>query len=130
MNAIAQSIIDAHGGHAGARFGRCARGGALWGRSATTPRSPSRRIANGRRMRRSVRWPRAAFTGDRIALLDSAGRVRGAGARASFDGHTLETPWDELQLAFFAGCAMWTYLNAPFVLAWDGARRRRHLERT
>ncbi|WP_049102703.1 hypothetical protein, partial [Burkholderia cenocepacia] len=65
---------------------------------------------------------RSEFTGERIALLDSAGHVLAAREqpRGSFDGHTLETPWDELQLAFFAGCAMWTYLNAPFVLAWDG----------
>ena len=40
--------------------------------------------------------------------------------RSSFAGHTLETPWSDLQLAYFAGCAMWTYLNTPFLLAWDG----------
>ncbi|MGO4126489.1 hypothetical protein AB4Z01_18960 [Inquilinus sp. YAF38] len=38
--------------------------------------------------------------------------------RRSFAGHTLQTPWTELQLAYFAGCAMWTYLNTPFLLAW------------
>jgi len=32
----------------------------------------------------------------------------------------LSTPWSDLQLAFFVGCAMWTYLNVPFVLAWPG----------
>ena len=25
-----------------------------------------------------------------------------------------------MQLAYFAGCAMWTYLNTPFLLAWPG----------
>jgi hypothetical protein len=40
--------------------------------------------------------------------------------RQSFTGHTLETSWTELQLAYFVGCAMWTYLNMPFLLAWPG----------
>ncbi|TCN55626.1 hypothetical protein D0809_16160 [Flavobacterium circumlabens] len=33
----------------------------------------------------------------------------------SFIGHERETPWSKLQLAYFAGYAMWTYLNAPFI---------------
>lgn len=37
-----------------------------------------------------------------------------------FVHHTLETPWSEAQLAYFAGTAMWTYLNVPFVLDWKG----------
>jgi hypothetical protein len=40
--------------------------------------------------------------------------------RDSFKGHTLETPWSDLQLAYFVGCAMWTYLNTPFLLAEPG----------
>jgi hypothetical protein len=42
----------------------------------------------------------------------------------SFEGHTLSTPWSDLQLAYFAGCAMWTYLNTPFLLAWPGVETR------
>lgn len=34
--------------------------------------------------------------------------------RASFAGHVLETPWDDLDVAYFAGYAMWTYLTSPF----------------
>jgi len=44
--------------------------------------------------------------------------------RASFDGHTLETPWTRLQLAYFAGYAMWTYLTAPFSFAMPGFESR------
>jgi hypothetical protein len=40
--------------------------------------------------------------------------------RSSSQGHTLETPWSDLQLAYFAGCAMWTYLNTPFLLVRRG----------
>ena len=40
--------------------------------------------------------------------------------RSSFQGHTFETPWSDLQLAYFVGCAMWTYLNTPFLLVRPG----------
>jgi hypothetical protein len=31
-----------------------------------------------------------------------------------------ETPWSKPQLAYFAGCTKWTYLNTPFLLAHPG----------
>ncbi|TVY05139.1 hypothetical protein FPV58_06870 [Mycolicibacterium porcinum] len=40
--------------------------------------------------------------------------------RESFAGHTLETPWTHLQLAYFAGYAMWTYLSEPYSLTFPG----------
>lgn len=40
--------------------------------------------------------------------------------RASFAGHTLTTPWSPLQLAYFAGYAMWTYLSEPYSLTMPG----------
>jgi len=40
--------------------------------------------------------------------------------RAAFDGHTVETPWDDLNLAYFSGYAMWNYLNTPFIFALPG----------
>jgi hypothetical protein len=40
--------------------------------------------------------------------------------RESFRGHTLETPWSVLQLAYFAGYAMWTYLSEPYSLTLPG----------
>ena len=43
--------------------------------------------------------------------------------RDSFKGHVLATPWDHLQLAYFAGYAMWTYLNTPFLFALPGVER-------
>jgi hypothetical protein len=38
----------------------------------------------------------------------------------SFDGHQLETPWDEIHLAYFSAEALWTYLNIPFLYTWPG----------
>ncbi len=40
--------------------------------------------------------------------------------RASFAGHTAETPWTTLQLAYFVGTAMWTYLTQPFTFTLPG----------
>jgi hypothetical protein len=36
--------------------------------------------------------------------------------RSSFTGHTYATPWDDLQLVYFQGYALWTYLTTPFLL--------------
>ncbi|MDR6555106.1 hypothetical protein [Paenibacillus qinlingensis] len=40
--------------------------------------------------------------------------------RASYEGHVLETPWDELQVVYFASYAMWTYLTQPFLYTYPG----------
>ena len=38
----------------------------------------------------------------------------------SFEGHTRDTPWDDIHVAYFSGEAMWTYLNTPFLYAQPG----------
>ena len=38
----------------------------------------------------------------------------------SFDGHQLESPWDDIHVAYFSGEALWTYLNTPFLYTWPG----------
>src|SRR5262249_55419810 len=38
----------------------------------------------------------------------------------SFDGHQFETRWDDLDLAYVLGEALWTYLNIPFRYNWAG----------
>jgi hypothetical protein len=37
--------------------------------------------------------------------------------RSSFAGHAPETSWSNLQLAYFVGTAMWTYLTQPFTFS-------------
>ena len=39
-----------------------------------------------------------------------------------FDDFT--TPWDAIQVAYFASAATWNYLTAPFVFASPGVRAR------
>jgi hypothetical protein len=40
--------------------------------------------------------------------------------RSAFEGHTAETKWDDLHLAYFSGYAMWNYLATPFLFAGEG----------
>lgn len=63
-----------------------------------------------------------SFGADRVAIENSKGEVieELTDPRASFKGHTTETPWTRLQLAYFIGYAMWTYFNAPFNFALPG----------
>jgi hypothetical protein len=66
--------------------------------------------------------------GPRIAGDNEVGLVEGEGSlapQASFAGHALETPWTEPQLAYFAGYAMWTYLNLPRIARGERKSRRR-----
>ena len=52
-----------------------------------------------------------------------------ANPRAAFDGHTVETAWDDLHLAYFSGYAMWNYLNTPFLFAVAGISNRKKSSR-
>ena len=64
----------------------------------------------------------SSFQPDRVAIETDKGDVveERLKPRESFKGHVFATPWDNLQLAYFAGCAMWTYLNTPFLFATPG----------
>lgn len=57
-----------------------------------------------------------AFTAGHVAIQNSKGEILDefSNPRKSFAGYTTETPWSQLQLAYFTGYAMWTYFNAPF----------------
>lgn len=133
MDTLAAKIIDAHGGLERWRSFRAVaadlvQGGALWAlkgkaglldRTAVSVSLTDERASHapfGDASRKSI------FTPDRVEIRATDDRVIEAldSPRASFAGHTLETPWSDAQLAYFAGIAMWTYLNMPFLLAWPG----------
>jgi hypothetical protein len=65
---------------------------------------------------------RTSFKAESVAIetLDDDIVEARENTRQSFAGHTLETPWDRIQLAYFAGYAMWTYLTSPFSLVAEG----------
>lgn len=65
---------------------------------------------------------RTAFTPQRVAVETTEGVVvkERTNPRAAFAGHTLQTPWDDLDFIYFASYTMWTYLTVPFSLTWAG----------
>ena len=65
------------------------------------------------------RW---IFTRDRVWIerRDGWSVEERSDPRAAFAGHVRETPWDRLHLTYFLGYALWNYLTAPFLFAWQG----------
>ena len=65
---------------------------------------------------------RSVFEPDRVEIHRGDGRLTDARdhPEMAFQGHQLETPWDDLHLAYFVGEALWTYLNTPFLYTWPG----------
>jgi hypothetical protein len=133
MNTLAQKIIDAHGGlQAWERFTRLTahlkQDGALWGLKGHAGKLDDTNVTVGISDEWASHHPfgidgrTSLFRPGRVEIKDGSGTVLEAldAPRESFAGHTLETPWSELQLAYFAGIAMWTYLNIPFLLAAPG----------
>ena len=133
MRSLLQLTLDAHGGlERWRRFeqvsARLQNGGVLWTlkRQQGVLDDVNVRVA----LRREWASPspfvasdwRTSFEPHRVAIETMDGRVveERLSPRDSFAGHGLDTPWDRLQLAYFAGYAMWTYLTAPFVFATDG----------
>ena len=62
---------------------------------------------------------RGLFTPDRVWIEEADGQIvdERSTPRASFAGHVLRTPWDQLQRLYFTGYAVWNYLTLPFLLA-------------
>lgn len=133
MNTLVNEILDAHGGLDRWRrvqeiSARLRQGGALWalkGKGGVLDDTVVT-VATTRQWASHAPFgtlaARSDFTTGRIALMGEGDYVIAASddPRRGMAGHTLMTPWTDLQLAFFAGCAMWTYVNTPFLLAWDG----------
>ena len=130
LNGLAELAIDAHGG-----LGRweqfrtlsadLVNGGALWplkGQAGVLDKSTvTVGLTDQWASHRPFGAPnyKSRFEPSRVAIETDDGAVieELSEPRASFAGHQLETPWSRLQLAYFAGYAMWTYLNFPFLLA-------------
>jgi hypothetical protein len=133
MNSLAELAINAHGGlDRWRQFEKVsadlAQGGVLWqvkGQAGTLDKT---NVTVGLRSEWASHSPfgaagrRSRFEPGKVGLEAADGAVLEElrQPRQSFTGHTLQTPWTDLQLAYFAGCAMWTYLNFPFLLAWPG----------
>jgi len=82
--------------------------------------------AETRNERVSVDFPgqnkRAIFEPNRIMLETADGTLTGAhdNPEELFVGQQRETPWNDTQVIYFAGEALWTYLNTPFLYTYEG----------
>ncbi|MEU6194710.1 hypothetical protein [Streptomyces sp. NPDC047061] len=65
---------------------------------------------------------RGVFTPERVAVERRDGDVvaERAAPREALVGHDPDTPWDRLDVLYFAGYAMWNYLTAPYLLTRPG----------
>ena len=133
MNSLAQLATDAQGGlDRWKKFepvsADLTQSGVLWQVKGKGGVLDKTNVTVGLRTEWASHWPfgtsarKTKFEPDRVAIEAADGTVLEElrHPRQSFAGHTLQTPWSDLQLAYFAGCAMWTYLNIPFVLVWPG----------
>jgi hypothetical protein len=65
---------------------------------------------------------RAIFQPNRVVMETVDGTLIDArdDPEKSFEGQQRETPWDDIDVAYFAGEALWTYLNTPFLYTHEG----------
>src|ERR1700754_2057305 len=133
MNDLLRDVLEAHGGLAHSDKFRtlCApivAGGGLWALKGLTQDSAPRQMTVSLREEFGSVTPfgqpnwRTNFRPERLAIetLDGGVVRERENPRASFDGHTMNTPWDPLHRAYFNGYALWTYLTTPFLMKTPG----------
>ena len=135
MSKLLETVLSAYGGAERWReiqsiTAHQSVGGVLWGLKASDGVVNDARIT----VRPNEQWAshtpftapdrRSVLTPGRVAIETVDGHVveELLAPRISFAGHELATPWSRLQLAYFAGYAMWTYLSEPVSLLLPGVR--------
>jgi len=65
---------------------------------------------------------RSVFRPDLLKIETTDGRLidERSDPESAFAGHTQETPWDPLHVAYFASEALWTYLTLAFLYTYPG----------
>jgi hypothetical protein len=65
---------------------------------------------------------RSVFTPDRVSIESESGILEEGrdDPRSTFQGQRLETPWDDLHVAYFNSYALWNYLAIPFLYTYPG----------
>jgi hypothetical protein len=133
MNDLLKNALEAHGGLA--RWNKfttlrvqIVTGGGLWALKGLIQDAAPRQMTVSLREELASVTPfgqpnwRTSFRPERLAIETLDGEVvrERENPRASFDGHTMNTPWDPLHRAYFNGYALWTYLTTPFFMALPG----------
>src|SRR6266849_7581855 len=131
MNDLAKSAMDAHGGLDRWRqlktvSARLLQGGVLWGLKGKDGILNDVQVTADLRKEWASHWPftkpnlHTSFQPNRVAIETTDGEIveERLNPRESFKGHVFDTHWDDLQLAYFAGYAIWTYLNKLFFFSF------------
>jgi hypothetical protein len=65
---------------------------------------------------------RTVFEPNRVSVQTEGGRLVDSrdDPRSAFQGHTRQTPWDDLHVAYFSSYALWNYLTIPFLYTYPG----------
>ena len=134
---LLETVIDAHGGlehwnELDSVSARLIQGGALWALKGQAGVLDDVVVTASLHDERVSHRPfgaadrHSSFTPERVAIENGDETVVEAldQPRDSFTGHTPETPWSTLQLAYFVGTAMWTYLTQPFTFTLPGFQTR------
>jgi hypothetical protein len=136
MSDLLNLAIDAHGGwdrwqRLSNVTARATIGGALWALKGH-PGASDVRITAALHEQHVEYSPfkapdtHSVYEPERTAIETDDGRVVDSrvNPRDSFAGHKLATPWDDLQVVYFRGYAMWTYLTTPFLFRLSGFETR------
>jgi len=133
MSELRELVIEAHGGHARWKRFRAVDAemsitGLLWAKKGWPDALKKVRVTADLH---DQQVSYSAFTGeglrsryrpDKVAIETSDGnQVKSRrNLRTAFDGHKVETGWDDLHLAYFSGYSIWNYLTTPFLFALPG----------
>ena len=133
MLPLLANAIEAHGGldrwNAHRRLtGTMVTGGDLWALKGIDQDQAPRTIEIELHRERASVEPfgkpgqRVEFSPGRVAIIAADGRLVAMrdNPRAAFARHDMRTHWDPLHRAYFEGCALWTSMTTPFLLARDG----------
>jgi hypothetical protein len=65
---------------------------------------------------------RTVFEPNRVSVQTEGSRLVDSRdePRSAFRGHTRQTPWDDLHVAYFSGYALRNYLTIPFLYTYPG----------
>jgi hypothetical protein len=135
MSELRDLVLDAHGGIARWKRLKTIEGemsitGALWARKGWSDVLKHVHVTAGVSNQTVSYRPftdpgmRSVYRPDYTATeaLDGELIKERRNPRAAFDGHSVETGWDDLHLAYFSGYAIWNYLNTPFLFLLPGFR--------
>lgn len=131
---LVNKIIKAHGGENASQFENIKIhtniGGAVWGMKGHENALQDVVFTGSLKEQKSI-WENifqknhtSSFEPGKVQLFDENGTLTEEliDPRASFEGHTVETPWTKAQLIYFSSYATWNYATAPFNFLIPGVK--------